>query len=335
MNDAPPEARLMPIIMGLMTSAAVCSLARLGVPDHLGSGPRTARELAELTGSQPDLLERLMRATEGLGVLSRDDEGRWQQTPMSDLLRSDADRSLRDLAVFMLDDWHTRGFGSLAETVLTGETATDRLYGLPAFEYLRNNPEAGDHFNRAMTSFSATDAPAVIEAYDFSGIDSLTDVAGGHGLLISTILGKYPEMNGTLFDLPEVLRTAPADLIDSSGGRLRLVEGDMFESVPPGADAYIIKRIIHDWSDEKCRKILSNCRSGVKENGRLIVVDAVVPTDGHFSPSKIMDLAMMLFLGGKERTEDQFRELFESSGWRLTRVIPTASQLSVIEGEPV
>lgn len=335
MNDAPPEARLMPILMGLMTSTAVCSLARLGVPDHLGSGPRTAEELGELTGSRPELLERLMRATEGLGVLSRTEEGRWQQTPMSDLLRSDAEKSLKDLAVFMIDEWHTRGFGSLADTVRTGETATDRLYGEPAFEYLRKNPEAGEHFNRAMTSFSLTDAPAVVEAYDFEGIGSLTDVAGGHGLLISTILRSYPEMNGTLFDLPEVLATAPADLKDVCGGRLRLVEGDMFESVPPGADAYIIKRIIHDWSDEKSRQILSNCRSGVNENGRLIVVDAVVPTDGRFAPSKIMDLAMMLFVGGKERTEGEFRELFESSGWRLNRVIPTASQLSVIEGVPV
>ena len=335
MNDTNPEAQVMPIIMGLMTSSAVFALARLGVPDHLESGPKSVEELSETVGAQPELLSRLMRATEGMGVLERTSDGKWRQTPMSDVLRTHSEKSLRDLAVFMADDWHVRAFGSLDETVRTGELATDRIYGEPAFEYLRKNPEAGEHFNRAMASFTATDAPAVIDAYDFKGIESLTDVGGGHGLLLTTILQKYPGMTGILYDLPQVIRTAEQHLAESVRDRVKMIEGDMFESVPPGADAYIVKRIIHDWSDDQCKQILTNCRSGVRENGRLIVVDAVVPMDAQFSPAKIMDLAMMLFVGGKERTKDEFRALFEASGWKLSQVIPTASQLSVIEGVPI
>jgi hypothetical protein len=336
MNDTSPETQMMPIIMGLMTSSAVYALARLGIPDHLESGPKTTEELAEATAARPELLARLMRATEGMGVLARTPDGKWTQTPMSELLRTNSKKSLRDLAVFMADDWHMLGFGSLDETVRTGEPATERIYGEPAFEYLRRNPDKGEHFNRAMTSFSVLDAPAVLEAYDFAGIESLTDVAGGHGLLLTSILDRYPEMTGTLFDLPEVIRTADSHLSTNKEvrDRLRMVEGDMFGSVPPGADVYIIKRIIHDWPDEQCTQILSNCREGVGPNGRLIVVDAVVPGDAEFSPAKIMDLTMMLFVGGKERTEEEFRELLEASGWKLSRVIPTASQLSVIEGLP-
>src|SRR5262249_54432369 len=144
-----------------------------------------------------------------------------------------------------------------------------------------------------------------------------------------------PMMTGTLYDLPEVIKGAAERLSETVRGRMRLLEGDMFDSIPSGADAYIMKRITHDWSDDRCRTILSHCRPGVREGGKLIVVDAVVPTESGFSPVKFMDLAMMLFVGGKERTEEEFRALFESSGWRLNRVIPTSSQLAVIEGLPI
>ena len=334
MDQAPPEVKVMEIVMGNMTSSAACALARLGVPNHLESGPKTAGELGKLVGAKPDLLERLMRATEGMGILSRTADGKWEQTPMSAALRTHSANTMGDLAVFMADEHHARGFASLDETVRTGEIATQRLYGVPMFEYYRNNVEAGNNFNRAMTAFSSVDVPAVIEAYDFSGIGSLTDVAGGHGLLLGAILERYPEMRGTLYELPQVLQNMEAQWSPAVADRLELVEGNMFESVPPGADAYIMKRILHDWPDEMCGKILSACRAGVHDGGRLIVVDAVVPSDKAFSPAKIMDLTMMLFIGGKERTEEEFAKLFADSGWKLNRVVPTASQLSVIEGVP-
>lgn len=329
-----PEARVMPIIMGLLASSAVSALARLGIPDQLESGPKSANELAAATGVEPDLLRRLMRATESLGILARTTDGRWQQTPMSDTLRAKPEGSLKDLAVFMADEWHVRGFGSLDETIRTGEQAIERIYGMPTFEFFRTHPEAGENFNRAMAGFSTMDVPAVLDAYDFSGIESITDVGGGHGLLVNSILERYPSMMGTLYELPQVIPGAREHVRPSVRDRLELAEGNMFESVPPGADAYIMKRIVHDWSDEMGEKLLSNCRSGVADDGRLIVVDAVVPAGGEFSPSKLMDLAMMLFVGGKERTEHEFRTLFESAGWKLARIVPTASQLSIIEGTP-
>jgi O-methyltransferase domain/Dimerisation domain len=328
-----PAARVTSLIMGKIASAAVSAVAKLGVPDHLESGPKTAAELAELVHVKPDLLSRLMRATEALGILAQTPEGRWAQTPMSDVLRTNSPRSLRDLAIFYADEWHSLGFGSLDETVRSGAPAMERLYRMPYFEFFRGNPEESEHFNRAMTAFSTMDAPAVVEAYDFSGIGQLTDVGGGHGLLLTTILERYPKTAATLFEQPQVIESVAGRLSSTVSDRIRLVSGDMFVSIPPGADAYIMKRIMHDWPDDLCRKILLGCRAGVRDGGKLIVVDAVVPEGSEFSPAKLMDLTMML-LGGKERTEEEFRSLFAASGWKLSRVIRTASQLSVIEGVP-
>lgn len=334
MSHTAPEAQLMSIIMGQMTSGAVSALARLGVPDHLDSGPKTTEQLAELVDAKPDLLHRLMRATEGMGILSHAADGKWSQTPMSDLLRTNATTTLRHLAIFVADEWHVRAFGSLDETVRTGELAVERAYGVPAFEFFRANAEVGENFNRAMTAFSSMDAPAVADAYDFSGLHSLTDVGGGHGLLLTTILERYPGMKGVLYELPQVIDGVAGRLNPNVADRVQLIAGNMFESIPPGADAYILKRITHDWSDELCGQILSGCRAGIREGGKLIVVDAIVPTGREFSPAKIMDLTMMLFSGGKERTEEEFRTLLEASDWKLNRIIPTNSQLSVIEGVP-
>ena len=335
MSEHPPAAAVMPIIMGLMTSSAVSALARLGVPDQLESGPKTVDELAAAVQARPDLLRRLMRATEGMGILAQTPDGKWMQTAMSDVLRTNFSTSLRYLSSLMADEWHARAFASLDETVRTGELAMDRVCGMPAFEFFRLNPAAGENFDRAMTGFSSMESPVIAEAYDFSGIESLTDVGGGQGLFLSTILERYPGVQGTLYELPQVIQGLVGRLNPNVADRIRLVEGNMFESIPPGADAYIMKRITHDWSDELCGKILSGCRAGIREGGKLIVVDAVVPADNGFSPAKVMDLTMMLFSGGKERTEDEFRTLFEASGWRLNRIIPTASQLAVLEGLPI
>jgi O-methyltransferase/methyltransferase family protein len=335
MNDLPPTARVMQVLMGVMNSAAVSAIARLGIPDHLHSGPKTVEELAHAVGAKPELLFRLMRATAGLGILTQTPDGRWEQTPMSDVLRSDATKTLRHFACLISDDWHVRALGSLDETVRTGEQATDRIYGMPVFAYFEKDQKSAENFNRAMTSFSTVEAPTITKAYDFSGIRSLTDVGGGHGLFLATILENHPDMNGTLFELPQVVHSLAGGPLERFKNRVRVVAGDMFTSVPAGADAYIMKRIVHDWSDEQCGKILSSCRAGVTKGGKLLVVDSVVPADANYDPSKVMDLMMMLFSGGKERTEKEFSALFAASGWRLNGTIPTASPLSIIEGVPV
>ena len=332
MSDLPPPARVMQVLLGVLNSAAVSATARLGIPDHLHSGPKTVDELAQAIDAKPELLFRLMRATAGLGILAQRPDGKWEQTPMSDVLRSDAAETLRHFACLLADDWHVRALGSLDETVRTGEPAIDRIYGMPVFAYFAKDRKSAENFDRAMASFSTLEAPIIAKVYDFSKIRSLTDIGGGQGLFLATILERYPDVTGTLFELPQVVHGLAGGPLEPFRNRVRVVEGDMFTSIPPGADAYIMKRIVHDWSDEQCRKMLSLCRSGVTDGGRLLVVDSVVPPDAKYDPSKVMDLMMMLFSGGKERTEHEFRALFAASGWRLNRIIPTASPLAIVEG---
>ncbi len=175
----------------------------------------------------------------------------------------------------------------------------------------------------------------IVDAYDFSNIRSLTDIAGGHGLFLATILERYPEISATLFELPQVVQGLAGGPLEQFGDRVNVREGDMFSSIPDGADAYVMKRILHDWPDRECNKILTACRAGVPDSGKLLVVDSVVPTDESFSPAKFMDLLMLLFSGGKERTAEEFHSLFAKSGWRLNRIISTQSPLSIIEGVPI
>jgi O-methyltransferase domain len=183
-----------------------------------------------------------MRATAGLGILTEMPDGKWAQTPMSDVLCSDASQTLRHFACLIADDWHVRALGSLDETVRTGEPATDRIYGMPAFAYFEKDRKAAETFNRAMTAFSTVEAPTIAEAYDFSRVRSLTDIGGGHGFFLATILERYPNMNGTLFELPQVVHGLAGGRLEPFKNRVRVLEGDMFKSIPPGADAYIMKR---------------------------------------------------------------------------------------------
>jgi len=335
MERTPPPAQVMQMLMGTVTSAAVSAIARLGIPDELENGPKNVAELSEALGARPDLLYRLMRATASIGILAETSDGKWEHTPMSDVLRSDAPATLRDVATFFADDWHVRALASLDESVRTGEQAVDRIYGMPAFTYFAKNPEVAENFNRGMTAFSSIESPVIVDAYDFSNIRSLTDIGGGHGLFLATILERYPEISATLFELPQVVQGLAGGPLEQFGGRVNVREGDMFSSIPDGADAYVMKRILHDWPDRECNKILTACRAGVPDSGKLLVVDSVVPTDESFSPAKFMDLMMLLFSGGKERTAEEFHSLFAKSGWRLNRIISTQSPLSIIEGVPI
>jgi len=333
-NTAPPFAQTLQLLFGSWISSAVATLARLGVPDFIDETPRSAEEIAPKVGAQPDLLYRLMRATSSVGVLSETADRRFVQTATSASLRTDAVPCLRNVATFVSDEWHVRGWGLLDETVRTGQRPTEKLYGMPLFEYLVKHPAEGAAFHGGMTDLSMVDGPAVAAAYDFSGIGSIADIGGGHGLLLATILQHNPGMKGILYDQPSVIAGAAGGPTEPVKDRVTLTAGDMFASVPQGCDAYTMKYIIHDWMDEPCLKILKGCRAGVNPGGKLLVVDMVVPGPNEFHMGKIADLEMMLFPSGKERTEAEFRELFAAAGWKLTRVIPTASHVSIVEGVP-
>jgi hypothetical protein len=324
---------MMQMLTGFMISGAVSTLARLGVPDLLEDGvAKSAEELAPKVGAQAVPLYRLMRATASVGVLAEGADGKFSQTPLSAVLCTNARPGVRGWAKLISQEWHVRGWDHLEYCVRTGKQAIDDIYGKPVFEWLYTNREAATIFNQAMTDLSMLDSPGVAEAYSFDGIRTIVDVAGGHGLLLSTILAKQPEMRGMLYEIPPVIEGAKSGPLAPYLDRCQLVSGDMFTSMPPAADAYIMKHIIHDWPDDACLKILKGCRAGVNAGGKLLVVDDVIPPGNDFHPGKFLDLEMLIFPGGHERTEAQFRDLFAEAGWKLNRVIGTQSGISIVEG---
>lgn len=325
---------MLQILGGAQVAGAVSCLARLGIAELVEGGPKSADDLARQIGVHPGALYRLMRATASVGVLSEGPDGTFSQTALSAVLRRDAKPSLRALAIMGTREWHMRGWERLEYSVRTGKTALDEVLGMPVFEHFKQNPAEAQVFNDAMTDMSMIDSPAVAAAYSFEGIGSVVDVAGGHGLLLATILGRNPNLKGTLVDAPHVIAGAREGPLKLFLSRCTLVGGDMFASVPAGADAYMMKHIIHDWPDDLCVKLLKLCRKAVNPGGKLLVIDCIIQPGNDFSPAKFLDLQMLLFPGGLERTEKQFRDLFAASGWRLHRIVPTPAGDAVVEGLP-
>ena len=249
---------------------------------------------------------------------------------MSAVLRSNANPSLRAYAI--LRERSARAWSRLENCVRTGRTALDQVHGVANFEYFKRHPKEAQIFNDAMTGRSMMDSPAVAMAYNFDGIRSIVDVGGGHGLLLAAILERNTHLRGTLYDMPHVVSGAANGPLKPVMERCTLASGDMFSSVPEGADAYIMQHIIHDWPDDLCLKILKLCRKSVKSGGKLLVVDNVIQRGNDFSLAKFLDLQMLVFTGGCERTEQDFRDLFAAAGWRLSRIIPTAAPDSIVEG---
>src|SRR6202050_1993372 len=330
----PPHVGIFLLLNGVHVAGAVSCLAQLGLPDFIDSGPKSAEALHKQIRAGPHALYRLMRATACVGVLSEGPDGKFSQTPMSTVLRSDANPSLRSLAIMGGREWHGRGWSHLEYCIRTGKQALEQIYGAHVFDYLKQNPAEGQIFNDAMTQIYMIDSPAVADAYNFNGIHSIVDIAGGHGLLLATILKRNPQLRGTLFDMPHVIAGAKNGPLKPVMDRCTLASGDMFSSVPAGADAYIMKHIIHDWKDYRCIHILKACRKSVNSGGRLLVVDKVIRRGNDFSPGKFLDLQMLIFPSGCERTEKQFRDLFAAAGWKLSRIMPTVAADSIVEGVP-
>jgi len=324
------------MLLGKWVSSAISAAAHFGIADHLESGPKSPKELSVLTGTQERPLYRLLRANASVGVFTELEDGRFAQTPLSEPLRTNAKPCVRHMAMMLTDDWHIRCWEQLPWCVETGKPASYKLHGTGMFDWMAKHPEKTGNFNQAMTDLSSGDASAVVQGYDFSQFEHIVDVAGGHGALLAAILDHTPKLRGTLVEMPHVIEGAKkAGLLERFADRCSLEAASMFESVPAGADAYIMKFIIHDWYDPECVKILGNCRKGIRPGGRLLVVDQVVPARNAPGVSKLMDLEMLVLPGGMERTEEEFRELFGASGFRLERIIPTPALQSIIEGIPV
>lgn len=320
--------------MARRVGTIVSVIAKLGIPDHLETGAKSAAELAGFVDAHADSLYRLLRAAASVGITAEGADGKFSQTPMSEVLRSKASPSLRAFAMMGNIEVMARTWDNLEYSVRTGKPAVEDVFGKPVFEYFQEHREDAAIFNEAMTAISTIDSAPVAEAYSFEGIHSLMDVAGGHGLLLATILQRNPHLKGTLYELPSVLEGAASGPLAPVMDRCALVPGDIFTSIPAGQDAYIMKHIIHDWPDDVCIKILQYCRKGVNPGGKLLVADSVIQPGNDPSFGKILDIEMLLLPGGRERTEQQFRELFSAAGWRLSRVIHTPSPVSIVEGVP-
>jgi hypothetical protein len=335
-NEMPAPAQMLQIISNFWMSRALYITAKLGLPDFLKSGPRTARELAESTDMHAPSLYRLLRALASAGIFRSETGSRFGLTPLSELLVTDAPGSMRWFVVSELGQEHYPAWGNLMHSVKTGEIAFDNHFGMDIWQYFAQNPEDAAVFNDSMSGMTAVVNEKITSLYDFSRFNKIVDVGGGHGGLITSILKANPQAKGVLFDAAEVISGARPK-IEAAGlaERCEAVAGDFFQSVPAGGDAYIMKWIIHDWDDERAIRILKNIRSHVPQNGRVIVVDAVVPEGDEPDFSKFFDLNMLVMTGGKERTEREFAELFAAAGLRLVRVIPTGLPTSVVEAEPV
>ena len=331
-----PQVAMFQIISGFWISRGVFVIAKLGIPDILKTGPKTAAELASATDTHAESLFRVLRAMVSVGVLATDSENRFSNTPVSETLITDAPGSLRWFTISELGQEHYPAWGNLMHSVKTGEIAFDNFFGNDIWAYFRNNPEDATVFNNSMSGITAALNESLRSVYDFSKFKTVVDVGGGHGGLIKEILKSNPNAKGILFDAAEVIngsreRLAEAGLSD----RCEAVAGDFFKAVPEGGDAYVMKWIIHDWDDERAIKILKNCRAQMGPDARLIIVDCVVPETNEPHFSKFIDLNMLVMTGGKERTAKEFATLLEASGFRLLQVVGTDQPTSIIEGQPV
>jgi ubiquinone/menaquinone biosynthesis C-methylase UbiE len=322
------------LLTGYWISQAVHVAAQLGVADLLKDGPRTISDLARATGTHARSLYRLLRALASEGIFAEDTQGRFVLTPLGECLRSDVPNSQRSLAI-MNGEEHYRCWGELLYSVQTGQTAFEKLFGQPIFHYLAAHPRQARIFDEGMVGVHGAETKAMLDAYDFSKFGTLVDIGGGNGSLLLATLQRHPSLRGVVYDRPDVIERAQANL-KAAGleNRCSLTGGDFFESVPPGRDAYLMRHIIHDWNDDQCRTILRNCRKVVPPSGKLLLIESVIPPGNDPCFAKFLDLTMLVIPGGMERTEGEYRELLASAGFRLERIVPTASVIHVIESAP-
>src|SRR5262245_43783610 len=314
--------RMLTMSFGGITAQAVGVAAQLGIVDHLAKGPCTAAELAVATGTHAPSLYRLLRALASLDVLVEDTEGRFSSTPLGDTLRSGVPGSVRGPVIMSTVPTMTLAAAEMLHTVQTGEPAFDHVFGSPFFDYLTAHPDDGAVFNGGMAAFSELENPPIAAAYEFPHGARVVDVGGGRGGFIAAVLRAHPSVRGVLYDLPQVVRDAGYLAAAGVAARCEILGGSFFESVPGAADVYVVKRILHDWADETCVQILANIRRAMPAGGRVLAIDAVLAPRGMQDMNKLSDLVMMVVCPGRERTEQEFRDLYAAAGLSMTRVVP-------------
>ena len=325
------ERQLSQMIVGSWVTQAIAVAAELAVSDLLAGGPRSAEDLAREAGVHAPSLHRLLRALASAGLFAQDDGGRFALTGLGRLLAGDAPGSKRDLALMAGAEFY-RSWGGLLGAVRTGTPAFEEVFGSPFFSYMGQHPERWRIYDAAMNGVHGAETHPVLDAYDLSAVSRLVDVGGGNGAALAEALRRHPHLEGVLYDLPDVARRAREALAASDvAGRCSVVGGSFFDAVPPGADAYFLRHVLHDWEDEEAAAILRRCAEAMRPDGRVLVVETVIPAGDEPCFGKWLDL-MMLVVGGRERTLDQYARVFAAAGLRLERVVPTAHEVSVLEG---
>jgi hypothetical protein len=331
----PPHVQLIQMCAGAWVSAALYAAAKLGIADHLAEGPRSAAELAAVTGTHAPSLHRFLRTLSSFGIVAQGEGQRFSLTPLGEAMKTGAPGAARSTLVAFGGPGFWRAWEQIIYSLETGKPGFDKAWGMPLFDFLAQHPDAASHFSEAMVGFHGSEPPTVAEAYDFSGIRTVVDVGGASGNMLATLLSRHTALRGVLFDLPHVVRDAPA-LLKARGvdTRVTIETGSFFEGVPAGGDAYLLSHIIHDWSEEQCLTILGHCRTAMRPDSRLLIVETVLPEDNTPHQGKLQDLVMLVFPGGQERTEREYETLLAKAGFQLRRVIPTASVVSIVEAVP-
>jgi len=334
-SELPPPMQVFFLSQGTIISTSLSLAAELGIADLLADGPRSSEELAQVTSTHPRSLYRLLRLLCSIGVFTEIQPDSFAQTPLSECLRTGVQGSMRSwlrMIGFKIR-YHTHA--EALHSIKTGEPAFKRVAGMEFFDYMAAHPDEGEIFNQAMNNMGQVVAAAVAQSYDFSGIGKIIDVGGGHGTLIAAILQKYPEMTGILFDSPHVTERARESIVSAGlAQRCEVVGGDFFKSVPAGCDAYLMRWIIHNWDNEHAITLLRNCRKGMGESSRLLLIESVIRTGNEFHPGKLLDYIMLTSHSGQERTAEEYDSLLRDADLRLNKVVPTGTQLSIIEAVP-
>ena len=335
-GEAPPARQLVELLAAARLAQAISVAARLSIADLLEAGPRTPAEMAASTGTHADALRRMLRTLAGAGVFEAQADGRFGLTPLAGPLRSRAPDSIRAYAVMAGERWVWQSLGAMEYSVRTGKAAFEHVFGMPLFDYYTSHPEAGRVSVEGLRSVGRGEDSAVASAYDFSTAATVVDVGGGQGGLLAAILRANSQAAGVLLDLPHVMKAARQQFEQAGvAKRVRLETGDFFKSVPGNGDVYLLRKVLHDWDDEKARTILMACRAGMTPEARLLIVETIVTPGNAPSHAKMLDLLMLVYAGGKERSEKEYGELLAATGFGLERTLTTASTMSIIEAKPV
>ncbi len=325
---------LMQMLTGFWVSQAIYSVAKLGVADQLKAGPQSIAVLANRLNANEENLFRVMRALASLGIFQETEPRVFTLTSVATLLMSDSPNSMRPIAL-MLGEQNYQAWGNLYRAIQYGESPFEVAFGMNAYAYFETHPDAAENFNSAMTALVSHDNAAILKAFDFSEFHSIVDVGGGHGMLLSAILKQYEALTGTLFDLPHVVVNANP-LLQSQGvaDRCRIVSGSFYETIPSGGDAYILSRVLHGFSDKVCGDILRNIHTAMPSHGKLLVMEFLLQSGNDLATAKtkLMDVNMLVFApDGRDRTYEEYDFLLAQSNFQLLRVMPTESDIVVLE----